>query len=486
MLEWLGRNGPLHEGLVAAPPSRVLGSAGVAAPLPQRLVLDSSTDSQCTKGDELVVLKRYEDGHFTFYQDSVQTGDPDRAVTAEQLQRMADFYREYGQPVIEDYFGGVSDIDGNGRIIVVVSSMVTSGTAAFVWSGDFFTSERCAASNEGEFIYFSAGVIRGQDEGNWQSLETLVHEMKHVSSLKKSIDRSAALPGLATVYHPSWIEEGTAEIAGNTATRFAWHAMGGPSPSARVNATLMRETGFRSVGGETRILPEFYGMALRLLRTQGYLSSQPNALTHDPTGASADHSVYGSGFHFHRWLGDAFGDAARAPGADADWFLRQNSSSFPPGISGIEQATGRSFSELLTSYTVATLLNDDDFDVPPLNEGFTSIDFASGVELFCFALSQGEYDVLVANLEPGESPPCTNDEGVFEPSGPNGRYPWPVTAAADGTNTQLFGADVFEGTSGNGGLRIHDFVSEGTAGAEVRVEVARSPSDARIVIVRVR
>jgi hypothetical protein len=488
MLARLAAEGPLHEALVRPPTDRVLapGLAPAPAPaLPGRLVIDSSTDPQCTTGDPLVVHKVFESDALTFYQDSAQIANPQRAVNAEQLRRMSEFYESWGAPVIDSYFGGISDLDGNGRVIVVVSSMVPSGTAAFVWSGDFFATDRCAASNEGEYIYFSPTVVRNQDSGNWQSLETLVHEMKHVSSLKKSIDRSEAQPGLSSVYHPSWIEEGTAEIASYTATRFAWYDQGGPAPNERADAESMRATGFVSVGGETQILPEFYGMALRLLRTQGYLSSQPNGLTHNPAGAGSSHSVYGSGFHFHRWLGDAFGGAATLPGGDAAFFQEQNAATTPPGLAGLSALTGRSFEQLVARYALAVMRNDDTFELARTPEALTSIDFASAGELFCFALSQGEYDALVAGLEPGAEAPCTDENGNFDPSGPDGRYPWPVTAQSDGTNAIPFRSGAFAGQAGNGGLRIHDFLSEGTHGAEIQIE-ARRADQARVVVTRVR
>lgn len=493
LLSFIASQGPLEAAIAQAPVSggRSVGSTGAyaAAPaltsLPDRLLIDTSTASQCTAGTKAVAIKVHEDDHFAFYQDSAQLANVETAVNEAQLRAMGDFYGDYGKPVIDDYFGGVSDIDGNGKVIVFVSPVVGSGTAAFVWSGDFFTQERCAASNQGEYIYFQAGVIRGQDNGNWQSLETLVHEMKHVSSLKKSIDRSALGTG-GSAYHPSWIEEGTAEIAGNMATRFAWHAVGGPPPQARANGQMMRETGFRTLGGESVIRPEFYGMAIRLLRTQGHLSSQPNGLTHNPTGASSSHSVYGAGFHFHRWLGDVYGSAAAAPGADASFFSRLNAASVPSGVAGLEMVTGQSFVDLMLEYTIATLFNDDRFDNRTAVPGFTSIDFASGVELFCFALSQGEYDEIVRNLEAGRSPPCTDDDGNFSPSGPNGSYPWPVTAQSTGGNSSSFGDLTFEGTSGNGGVRIHDLVATGTRGVSIEVEVGSQPLTARIILARIR
>jgi hypothetical protein len=474
LIERLRRQGDLAAALVRPPAA---APARQAATLPDRITLDDGTSSNCSAGEEVVGLKIYEDDRLAFYQDSVQRQTSRLRVSQAQARRMADFYRDYGEAVIDEYFDGVSDIDGNGKVIVFFTPMVRAGTAAFVWSGDFFTRESCAASNMGEYIYFSAGITTAQSDGNWQSLETLVHEMKHVSSLKKSVERPTGFEA----YHPSWIEEGTAEIAANVASRRAWAAIGGPAENVRATGAMMSATGF--VNGD--ITPEFYGMAIRMVRTQGYLASQPNGVTINPLGAGPDHSIYGSGFHFHRWLGDAFGAAASAPGAAAGLFATQNSSARRPGLAGLEEITGLSFAELMTEYAAAVLLNDDRFEVPPPARPFTTIDFASGVEIFCFAFSPGEWQEVVDGQSPGASPPCGYRQ-ASQASGPDGTYPWPVTAAGGFGNEVPYGTHRYAGDIGNAGIRIHDFVSPGDGSRmEVQVEVDRQPEVARLVVARV-
>ena len=63
------------------------------------------------------------------------------------------------------------------------------------------------------------------------------------------------------------------------------------------------------------LLRERFCLALRF----GVRSSQPNGLVVTPNGAGSGHSVYGSGWNFHRWLGDAYGNAS-TPFADAGLF----------------------------------------------------------------------------------------------------------------------------------------------------------------------
>jgi hypothetical protein len=374
---------------------------------------------------------------------------------------MADFYESHAQPVIDAYFDGTPDIDGNGKVIVFVTPVVASGTAAFVWSGDFFTATSCPASNEGEYIFFSATLINAQDDPdgpNWQALETLVHEMKHVSSLYNSVNRPLSF---SDPYHPSWEEEGAAEIAGNMASRVAWSTVGGPSANETVTEQMIVDAGFEANNGP--IKPEFYGIALRMLRTQGFLSSQPNGVVVTPLGAGDDHSVYGSGWTFQRWLGDAYGNGASAPLADANLFKQLNAQETAPGILGLEAVTGTSFPRLMEEFAAAVMFNST--DAPSGPRRLTSYIFTETVEIFCFA---------------ADNPPC---EGTNP--GPTGAWPWPVTTNSDGTPSRgLQEAATYSGKIGNGGLRIHDLVSDGTgSGSEL---VITAPDQTRIVVVRLR
>lgn len=440
-------------------------SAAARAPaaqttLPQTILLDPNTSS-CVAADPVEATLVYQDDHLAFYQDSDQA-QTDLAVTSTQVQRMAAYYGDHGKPVIDAYFGGVPDTDGNGKVIVFITPEVEFPTAAYVWSGDFFRAEgsqSCAASNEGEYIYFGANVIQGQDDPQnpgWQSLETLVHEMKHVSSLYQSVLRPSG-----SQYHPSWIEEGTAEIAGNMATRIAWASVGGPAANARVDENDIVDEGFDSGTGD--IKPEFFGVAIRMLRTQGFLASQPNGMVITPSGALDDHSVYGSGWTFFRWLGDSYGDASSSVMGDADFFAELNASATPPGVSGVETVVGQTFPRLLEQFAAATMLHST--PSVPTGFDFTGYDFVTAVEVFCFA---------------ADNPPCSGSA-----AGPTGTWPWPVTVDTDGTPSwTLQQATEFAGPIGPAGLRIHDFVSNGTGtGAELQIS---APSQFRIVVARIQ
>ena len=250
--------------------SRALAGAPGAPPAPapeKRTFTHGSEDfTSCAVSETVRGVKIAENDLMVFYQDSVQHAFS--PVSLVHVQSMLDYYQDYGNQVIEGYFGGVTDINADGRIVVLVTPEVGSGLVAFVWSADFLSRKgSCPASNEMELVRFNQSTIQGMSRGNYQALGSLVHEVKHLSSLYNS----QIVRGL---FQPDWVEEGTAEIAGELSSRLAWAATGGPAVGAKV--------GFGEWSGVT---PENWGVALKLVRTVHYLGSQPNGVVETPVGS---------------------------------------------------------------------------------------------------------------------------------------------------------------------------------------------------------
>ena len=371
--------------------------------------------------------------HLAIYQDSAQRDtDPIEAADARQV---LDYYQAYGVDTIEEYFGGVSDINGDGRVNVFVSPTVEDRYAAFVWPGDFTDAAQCPWSNQMELIYFNESMFHAvggaPDDGHYQALPTMVHEMKHISSLY--------LRSRVRRYHPSWIEEGTAEIAAEVSSRRAMEAVGGVTRGDR----LMRQA-YPPRDGSI-ITPENYGMLLRLARTSLSYTAPVNSMVID---AVERHTYYGTSWHFHRFLGDAYGDAAVRE--DAMFFRALNDTTAPPGVEGIRIVTGKSVREHLEDYAAAMMLNGT--DAPPPEHSFTTYDFPSAT----FELFRPDFQ-------------------------PEGLYPWPHT----GPEPAGFETATYSGVLAPAGIRFHDFVSDGD-GDGIDVEVSVSGGTARVVIVRLR
>ncbi|MSR36337.1 MAG: hypothetical protein EXR95_06800 [Gemmatimonadetes bacterium] len=367
------------------------------------------------------------------YQDSAQAQSQPLSVAS--TQKMLDFFKRYGKTTIESYFGAIPDRDGNGQVVILATPEVANPVAAFVWGGDQLPKNACAASNEMELVYFNPTLINDVATGNYQAIETLVHEVKHVVSFNQRV------VGTVFATQPTWVEEGTAEIAGEAASRRGWAATGGPAHNGVVNAQSLRANG----GAFT---PENYGIVIRLTRVIKYLAAQPNAVV---IATSQAYSVYGSGWHFHRFLGDGYGGAASSPGADAGLFKQQNVSSTPPGLAGFLVFTQKTYEEILVDYAAAIMLNGTGTPIAATLPAFRTYDFPSATSVF---------------------------SGI--PAAP---YPYPVTAVGQNPSAS-FSSGIWSGPIGNGGVRIHDFVSNGTGtGTEITVQVE---PPARVVVVRLR
>lgn len=433
-----------------------------APDLPDRITLRNNDGSTCSADTEPTpAFLLAQNADMGVFQDSALNADAATEVTPTEAQLILDYYSTYGKGVIDQYFPGVPDVDGNGKIILYISfddDLDDGATAAYVWGGDLFDAEDCAASNEAELTYFNAALVREVDEGFAQALETAVHEVKHISSFWQGIGRNEAL-GLSQPFQPSWIEEGTAEIASNMATRVSWQAVGGPAPNARVTEEDIRASAFDA---NDDVRPEALGIIIRMNRVQGYLSSQPNGLIETPLGADDGHSVYGSGWTFFRWLGDAYGSAGTVPLGDAAFFSSQNDANTRPGIQGVEAITGQTYDRLLEEFAGALMLHMT--GAPEGSRAYTSYDFVSSIEMFCFA---------------ADNPPC--DGGT---PGPAGTFPWPVTTASSGVMAAPFANATFDGRIGPSGIRIHEFLSDGS-GSGIQLGIS-AEQPARVVVTRLR
>lgn len=433
-----------------------------SAPSPAKLILDTSTTSTCETSDSAkkTAVLVYENDDVAFYQDSTQRADTAKVISASLAQKMTSYYTNYGKGVVEAYFGPPTDIDGNGKLILFATPIVEENVAAFVWSGDFFESDTtaensCAASNEAEIMYFNTDVILAMEGGAYQALATVAHEAKHVVSLYNRI--AASLRAGSAQYHPSWIEEGTAEIAGEMSSRTAWEANGGPAVGTKVSRTSFADT----PGGITEYN---YGVAINLARAVWFLSSQPNGLVIAPTGAAEGSSVYGSGWLFHRWLGDTYGNPSGTRQGDAAFFRALNDSLAPAGMAGITARTSQTFDALLDQFYTTVVLHGT--GAPEGPRPFSTYDFVSSAEIFCNPNPLGVFPWPVTTT--GTAGDCDSSPRVDEVSTP----------------TASFSTKNYVGRIGPGGIRIHDLRSNGTGtGAQIRVEMT---PPGRILVTRLR
>ncbi|MDE0245320.1 MAG: putative Ig domain-containing protein [Gammaproteobacteria bacterium] len=360
------------------------------------------------------------------------------ALNRDNVNAVADHYRDYGARVIDEYFGGVGDVDGDGRITVFLDSELHRNLAGVVWLGDFLSKDDCAASNEAELMRLNRSWF---GPAYFSIAGTLVHEAQHVSSLYQWLLKYADDPPLDVFSksgQPPWIEEGKSEIAKEMASRLAWEALGGPGVHRRVTRSDLLAQDMRSV--------DLHGILYVLAGTKQALSSDLYALWRYP---------YGAGWHFLRFLGDWRGNPAGVPLGDAGLFRELTDSATPVSFEGLERATGASWEDLMTEYAVAASLAG------------TSAPAIEGVPGF------RTYDFTGLNIE----------RHFFERPG---RYPWPSTTSGDGNDAVLWVSlgvsRRLEGQLAQNGLRIHDFRAD--AAGDTAVFRVEAPAHARAIVLR--
>lgn len=361
---------------VLGPP---MEEAGPAAP--ERTVATERTfwvrDYEADRRIEVDATLRGSNGSLLYYEDDGVVQEGSRATDTE-IQKILDYYEAHGRPLIDEVFGGLGpegttgnfrdgeggaplvlptdDLDRNeGRLIVlqIRPSLMRDGAAAYVSSCDRVPRPEnynagpytCTGSNQAEITY-----IRRPESDFY--LGSVVHEAKHVSSHGYAIFAGRG-------FNPSWIEEGTAEIAKEKSSRDAAGLADGT------------EAGLSDLYPASRLTPETYGMGVVHSRARRYLKAAPrSAIVGNPVPNPASSTYYGASWLFHRYLADTYG------AGDEDAFFRALNTG-GAGVARIEDVTGRSVSELFTELLVAVAVEGEADARSAVSARFRSYDFAA-------------------------------------------------------------------------------------------------------------
>ena len=125
-----GRLGPMLERAAEAAAARRKTQAAKNATHTFRL-----RGSDCEVAEVVVADIIAENDHLVVYEEV----DAESPVPQENADSIIDFYSEHGADVIEDYFGGVSDVNGDDKIVV----HSTAATPGRLPSRATTTSTRC-------------------------------------------------------------------------------------------------------------------------------------------------------------------------------------------------------------------------------------------------------------------------------------------------------------------------------------------------------
>ena len=390
--------------------------------------------------------------HVVGFNDYIAVYDYSAFGMEDEVQKLLDYYDQYGAQVIQGYFGGVSDIDNNGRIVVLLRPDHEMGNAlGFVWSGDLFgVKSECSTASEMELIHYNVVSLQDFRNGYYGGTGTLVHEAFHISSLYKSIRRWERNNLEGQAIQPLWIEEGRAENAAEIAARIAWEAAGGPGYTDEVGGGDLQDALGTSVSDE-RYAYAVHSIISPLNRLLGVFPGELTAITEDHEGSGG--GVYGTGWLFHRFLRDYY---AVESAADKRLLSALTDSLTAAGVSGLEDVTGHSIEDLFTDHAVAIALSGSEQYLSEYAPYFRTYDYVSLME------------TSVAN--------------------PPGIWPWPRTISTESGQTTMYvqpggeGVTTVTGRIAASGIRFHDFRLTGPQGYTFRATI---PSSTRLIVARI-
>jgi hypothetical protein len=241
--------------------------------------------------------------------------NPAGGYTQEELQGIASFIDDQIFARHEEHFGNFTDVDGNGRLVVVISKRVNDigGVLGFVRGADFFSPQSCPSSNAGEFLYLLAPDPDAPANSFLNKANALAdlprlsaHEITHVVQVGRRI--LAGRPGL-----PIWAVEGQAVLGEEITARGVLGFQGRENFGRSVATVAHGERGTFWFRNRFTDMLFYFGYASATERREGapegcgWLGREGS-----PAGISGvcnyNRLPYGPSWSFLRWVSDHFAD----------------------------------------------------------------------------------------------------------------------------------------------------------------------------------
>jgi hypothetical protein len=270
----------------------------------------------------------------------VDTLAPAGGFTPTQLQSFGQYFDQTLYPIDTTAFGAPTDIDQNGRVIVLMSQVVNAGVPASTCTSQgyvagFFNEEDFSGpsdpnSNQGEIFYTIVPDPAGAFSCAHTVTEledvvpaTFLHELQHLISFSQHVVVNGGLPGA------SWLDEGLSIVAEELGSLY--YEQRCPPPACRTSPDQLFPDssqgfvqGFLYDSYEYAYLPDTASLTLE-------------------SDADPGTSWRGGVWLLARWLGDQMGSG----------FYRQLERGPSGGVADIEQATSQSFPSLFADFGLA-------------------------------------------------------------------------------------------------------------------------------------
>jgi hypothetical protein len=286
--------------------------------------------------------------------------NPSGGLTSDDYDFLSDEFDNEIYAELVSHFGEPTDLDGNERIVVLITRRVNemrAGTLGFVVTTDFFPGS-CNSSNGGEVYYARApdpeGAISDPDgqrreysreDARSDAPLILAHEVTHIIQFGRRLIQNQ-VPSLEEL----WIMEGQATLAEEVVGfRYTGHAP---------RSNLSRQTAFgdHAPGGVDWFrnafidLAIFYGVAFDSNDQPFRLPDAPHACAwldfRNPEPCISERIGYGVTWSFLRWLSDHVASDPRE-------FQRQIIESVTAGMATLSQVAGTDVIPLLAPWAAS-------------------------------------------------------------------------------------------------------------------------------------
>lgn len=321
----------------------------------------------CVVGDgaEVEAVVRYTGRTAAFLED---TGNPAGGFSRDEYRAFDDALTGTILPVLQSYFGDFEDVDGNERILVLVTKEVNAreNLAGFVFSGDLVDllgpGASCATSNRAEIFYGLApdtagvyGPVRTRAALVRQYPPLIAHELTHILQFTAMFTTPTA-----SFLRTSWELEGAATLA----EELVGYSVFGPGPRMNMGYEEWSLGANPSSG-----MPAWYNdWVVDLALYFGFKGrDQPQApgapeecswIGRESQGnvgpCERTRAVYGVPSMLLRWIMDGWADDEAE---DAD-MMRRLTRAPEHGLAALEAETGEDRTSLLVRFA-ATLWADD-------------------------------------------------------------------------------------------------------------------------------
>ena len=340
--------------LLGRPPAPAPRARSTALMAPgERVTLWVAPDGSCTTGTEVQAAVRFAGTHTVWLED---LANPSGTFGDVEFEGLDTFYGSRVEAVHTRYFGELSDVDLNGRVLVLLTHEVNkvAGLGGFVTPTDLYPTTECATSNHAEIFYVSAPEAGGADGGGPNSAyvlaayrNLLTHEITHLVQANAYVLGGS---GEKTI----WEIEGGATLAEQlVAYELFGHGPGQNLGHAQVQGS--EESRGWYWGGWITDMVSFFGWD-GLGHGSGRVRGAPEECTwigreeDGNTGPCAGRSVYGVPSMLLRFVMDRWGE--EYPGGEAA-LMRRLVNSPSAGFSSLEEVSSRGIEQILAEFYIA-------------------------------------------------------------------------------------------------------------------------------------